>query len=152
MLGADARAALDDWRTAPIDERLRATLGFLRKMTLEPEHLGPADAEALRAAGVTDAAIEEAIEVAFLFNVAPLPGPGGVDVNGALERGVLTNPDIIDGACGVAVNNIASLLAAIRDGIIYVNVHSEGNPPGEVRGQIFARVGRDDSDKDRDHD
>ena len=78
---------------------------------------------------------------AFLFNVAPVGGPGGMDVNGNLSSGKLTNDDIIPIFCadftGFAINNIASLFAAIQQGIIYLNVHSEANPPGEVRGQIF---------------
>ena len=40
------RAVEADWRTAPIDERLRAMLGFIEKLTLRPDELGPADAEA----------------------------------------------------------------------------------------------------------
>ena len=64
-----AHAALDDWRTAPIDDRLRATLGFLEKLTLEPDALGPADGDAVRAAGVSDDALLDAIAVAALFNV-----------------------------------------------------------------------------------
>ena len=63
------RAALEDWRTAPIDERLRAALGFLEKLTLRPAELGPADLRALRTAGLNDRAIEEAIAVAAVFNV-----------------------------------------------------------------------------------
>ena len=58
-----------DWRTAPIDERLRATLGFLEKLTLRPHGLGPADADAARAAGVSDEALVDAIHVAALFNM-----------------------------------------------------------------------------------
>ena len=63
------RAALEDWRTAPIDERLRAALGFLEKLTLRPAELGAADVRALRTAGLSDRAIEEAIAVATVFNV-----------------------------------------------------------------------------------
>ena len=58
-----------DWRTAPVDERLRATLGFLEKLTLRPHELGPADADAARAAGVSDEALVDAIHVAALFNM-----------------------------------------------------------------------------------
>ena len=36
-------AVLTDWRTAPIDARLRATLGFLEKLTLAPTEVRPAD-------------------------------------------------------------------------------------------------------------
>jgi uncharacterized peroxidase-related enzyme len=58
-----------DWRSAPIDERLRAMLGFIETMTLRPQELGPADADAVRAAGVSDEAIVDAIHVAALFNM-----------------------------------------------------------------------------------
>ncbi len=58
-----------DWRTAPVDERLRAALGFLEKLTLRPHELGPADADAARAAGVSDDALVDAIHVAALFNM-----------------------------------------------------------------------------------
>lgn len=59
----------EDWRTAPVDERLRATLGFLEKMTLDPGALSRADAEAVRAAGVSDEALVDAIHVCALFNM-----------------------------------------------------------------------------------
>jgi uncharacterized peroxidase-related enzyme len=58
-----------DWRTAPIDERLRATLGFIEKLTLRPHELTHADAEAVRAQGVSDEALIDAIQVAALFNM-----------------------------------------------------------------------------------
>jgi alkylhydroperoxidase family enzyme len=60
---------LDDFESAPINDRLRATLRFLRKMTLEPDALAPDDARAVLAAGVDKAALGEAIHVAYLFNV-----------------------------------------------------------------------------------
>ncbi|MCL4869868.1 MAG: hypothetical protein KJ063_12945 [Anaerolineae bacterium] len=44
-------------------------MGFLEKLTLNPETVGPTDVEPMRQAGVTDAAIEEAIQVCFCFNV-----------------------------------------------------------------------------------
>src|SRR4051812_18667581 len=62
-------AVLADYRTAPIDERLRATLAFLEKLTLSPADVGPADVAPARAAGASDRALEEAIYVATLFNV-----------------------------------------------------------------------------------
>jgi alkylhydroperoxidase family enzyme len=60
---------LDDFESAPIDERLRATLRFLKKMTLEPDALAPEDARAVLAAGVDKTALTEAIHVAYLFNI-----------------------------------------------------------------------------------
>lgn len=63
------RAVLEDWRTAPVDERLRAALGFIEKLTLEPERLSAADVAPLRAAGLSDEAIEDAIQVCALFSI-----------------------------------------------------------------------------------
>lgn len=60
---------LDDWRTAAINEKLRATLGFLEKLTLTPGDIGPDDVVPLCAAGVSDAAIEDAIYVCAYFNM-----------------------------------------------------------------------------------
>ena len=60
---------LADYTTAPIDDALRATLGLLRKMTLEPEALDKEDVRAVLALGVSRRAVEEAMHVAFLFNV-----------------------------------------------------------------------------------
>lgn len=72
---------LADYRTAPIDERLRATLGYLEKLTLAPETLGPADARALRDLGLDDDAIREAAWVAVAFNVIDRIADGlGFDV------------------------------------------------------------------------
>jgi alkylhydroperoxidase family enzyme len=62
-------AVLSDFRTAPIDEKLRATLALLEKMTLSPGDLSTADVDAVRAAGVSDEAIEDAMYVCFLFNI-----------------------------------------------------------------------------------
>jgi alkylhydroperoxidase family enzyme len=60
---------LDDYTTAPIDEKLRATLGLLKKMTLEPEKLGPEDVRPVLALGVSKRAIADAMNVAYLFNI-----------------------------------------------------------------------------------
>lgn len=59
---------LDDYRTAPIDEKLRAMLGLLEICTLHPERLGADDVRAALAAGVTREAVRDAFYVAFLFN------------------------------------------------------------------------------------
>ena len=58
-----------DWRTAPLRPELAATLVFLEKLTLHPEELGPADAEAVRTAGVSTAALRDAAAVCALFNM-----------------------------------------------------------------------------------
>jgi uncharacterized peroxidase-related enzyme len=66
---AFVRKVLDDWRSVAMSEKLRATLGFLETLTLRPDDVSPADIAPLRAAGVSDAAIEDAINVCALFNV-----------------------------------------------------------------------------------
>jgi alkylhydroperoxidase family enzyme len=58
-----------DWRTAPVRPELAATLGFLEKLTLQPEEIGPADADAARAAGVSDQALRDAAVVCALFSM-----------------------------------------------------------------------------------
>ena len=58
-----------DVHSAPIEEGLRATLVFVEKLTLHPDDLAHADAEAVYAAGVSRAALVDAIHVAALFNV-----------------------------------------------------------------------------------
>jgi uncharacterized peroxidase-related enzyme len=52
-----------------VNDRLRAMLGFLEKLTLEPAMVTPADAAALRASGLSDRAIEDAIHVCAVFNL-----------------------------------------------------------------------------------
>ena len=91
---------LADWRTAPLDAKLRTTLGFLEKLTLTPETVRPADITPLRTAGVSDDAIEDAIQVCALFNIYDrladamkwhLPGPDGYAASGRnlMKRGYL---------------------------------------------------------------
>lgn len=93
-------AVLADWRAAPIDPKLRATLGFLEKLTLSPADIRPADLAPLRAAGVSDEGIEDAIQVCVLFNIYDrmadslnfhLPGPDGYAASGRslMQRGYL---------------------------------------------------------------
>lgn len=69
--GNDAlvQAVLDDWRTAPVEPRLRAALAFVEKLTLDPQAVGAADVAPMRALGLSDAAIEDAIHACVLFNI-----------------------------------------------------------------------------------
>lgn len=57
-----------NYKTAPIDDKLRATLGLLEKLTLTPDVLSPADIRPVVALGVSPKAIRDAFYVAFLFN------------------------------------------------------------------------------------
>lgn len=63
------RQVLDDYERAPISDKLRATLGFLKKLTLAPEELTADDARQVLARGVSKAALADAIYVASTFNV-----------------------------------------------------------------------------------
>jgi alkylhydroperoxidase family enzyme len=64
-----AEQVLADYTSAPIDEKLRATLAVLRKMTLEHETLGADNVRAALDAGVSRRALFEAMHVAYLFNI-----------------------------------------------------------------------------------
>ena len=85
--------------------------------------------------------------VAFLANFTPL-NKEGVDVDGLIAKGCLTNEDILPvsvPSSGYALNSIASLYDAIRRGEIYTNVHGSDFKPqkityeqGLIRGQVFA--------------
>jgi hypothetical protein len=93
------QAVLDDVEAAPIAAGLRATLRLLEKLTLEPAALAADDVRAVRRAGVSDAAIADAIHVGALFNVInrcadalgfELPPPAPPDTPPPLlERGYL---------------------------------------------------------------
>ena len=93
-----AEAVLEDPSSAPIDARLKATLEFLRKMTLSPDQLGPTDAQRVRDAGVSDAALTDAVHVCAWFNMidrvadavefrVPSPEQFARDAPGMLKRG-----------------------------------------------------------------
>lgn len=69
-MGSDrVQAALADLETAPLDPGLRATLGYLRKLINDPSGVGPDDAAAVRSAGVSAEALEDAIQVCAIFSV-----------------------------------------------------------------------------------
>jgi alkylhydroperoxidase family enzyme len=63
------QAVVDDWRTAPLRPELMTTLVFLEKLTLRPDDLDAADAEAVYAAGVSKQALRDAAEVCSLFSM-----------------------------------------------------------------------------------
>lgn len=62
------RLVVANYKTAPIDDKLRATLALLEKLTLTPDAFSPADVRPVLALGVTPEGIRDAFYVAFLFN------------------------------------------------------------------------------------
>jgi len=60
-------AVMQNHQTAPVNERIRATLGFLEKLTKFPEAVTAVDMELMRAVEITDAAIEEVVQICFVF-------------------------------------------------------------------------------------
>ena len=72
--------------------------------------------------------------VAVLLNAA---APTNFDGNAAHGNIVINPFEDPNNACGIPVNNIASLYEAILQRRIYLNVHSVANGGGETRGQLF---------------
>lgn len=65
--------------------------------------------------------------VAALF-----PGPFLEEQDGILSEGVITDDDVV----GAFAGDLDALMAEMRNGNTYVNVHTNRYPGGEVRGQI----------------
>jgi len=63
----------------------------------------------------------------------PCPGPHDGEVSGTLDAS-----DVIGGASGqgIAVGEFAEVIATLRNGSAYGNVHSTLYPGGEIRGNI----------------
>ena len=55
---------------------------------------------------------------------------GALDITGVLAQGTLPAPS------GITIDSVLSLM---RAGRAYVNVHTRGNPGGELRGQITSQ-------------
>lgn len=85
--------------------------------------------------------------VAFLFGPVDPPvdvGEGSVEVD--LDNSDIVSPETPEAieACGVPLNNIASLAFAMRGGKIYANVHSTAFPAGVIRGQLLEEESSND--------
>lgn len=90
---ATVAACLADFRTAPISEPLRATLGFLEILTVRADELRTAHVHEAMAAGVTRAQLQDAAAVAALFNII-------TRYSDALDFAVPTEPEF-DKAAGM---------------------------------------------------
>jgi len=83
-------AVLADWRSAPISAQLRAILGLVRKLTLEPDALVRGDLEAVRAAGASEEAILDAIYICGAFSILTRIA----DAFGAVPVSELLSPEL----------------------------------------------------------
>lgn len=70
--------------------------------------------------------------VAGLFGVKMF-GP----FDGTLAQGTITAADLKGPLAGMSLE---ALIAEIKAGNTYVNVHTAANPPGEIRGQIVTQM------------
>ena len=84
------QAVFDDWRTAPIGEALRATLGVVRLLTLSPMQVTSAEIDHARANGASADQIREAIYICGMFNMivrlADAPAPDVPHANAVARR------------------------------------------------------------------
>ena len=91
-------AVVEDYRSAPIPQRLRAALAFLEMLTREPAALGAADVLVALSEGLTTDELRDAAAVAAVFNVITryanaldfeIPSPADFDAAAAmlLRRG-----------------------------------------------------------------
>lgn len=76
--------------------------------------------------------------VVWLYPEKPEPRMIQGTTNGNLARGTITAARLIGPLQG---KTIADLVTQIEEGNIYVNVHTEANPEGEIRGQVHTFSG-----------
>jgi uncharacterized peroxidase-related enzyme len=80
--------AAHDYRQAALEPRLRALCDFAMKLTREPGSMTADDADELRAHGLSDAGVHDAIQVVAFFNY----------INRVAEAvGIEDEPDWVDG-------------------------------------------------------
>jgi hypothetical protein len=74
--------------------------------------------------------------LAFLFgaDAATLAEQNGITTRKGVVQGIITDEDIVKNKVGV--KNVQDLIKVMECGKTYVNVHTEQNVNGEIRGQI----------------
>ena len=63
-----AEHASHDWRAAELEPRVHALCVLAEQLTRKPASIGPPEVARLRAVGLTDAEIHDAIQVIAYFN------------------------------------------------------------------------------------
>ena len=95
--------------------KYKVTVDNLNNVTAAHIHMGTPD--------------ENGSILVFLFKGPEKKGT----FSGVLAEGTITAADLFDTLKG---KTVADLIAKIKAGDTYVNVHTTQNPPGEIRGQI----------------
>jgi hypothetical protein len=95
----------------------RLYVNDLDDVTMAHIHVGPPD--------------DNGPVAAFLFG----PEDPGVAADGLIAEGTITEGDLV-ATPGVFDGTMAQLIELIGSGDTYVNVHTETNPSGEIRGQL----------------
>jgi hypothetical protein len=76
---------------------------------------------------------------------APMPGQE-VEVSGTLDAGDVVAITGANAGQQISAGELAEVIAAIRAGVAYVNVHTSLSPGGEIRAQIGGGHGHHDHD------
>lgn len=83
-----------------------------------------------------------------------LINPGDLSFDGKTIKGTIDNGDFTGADCAPAVgrpvSNIAALAFAMNEGLIYLNLHTDAVPSGEIRGQLMEKYDADSDHKDDD--
>lgn len=105
-IGAGAVSLMDEVLADPLaataSPKLRAAVVFVRKLTLQPDEISPADIAPMKAAGISDDAVVDAIHITWMFCVMnrlmdgfgstmPTPKQLGLSRKILLERGYDAN-------------------------------------------------------------
>lgn len=95
--------------------------------------------------------------VVWLCGTAAAPPPASVATvtptcpqGGSISGTILPNHIMNQPAQGIVPGEFAELVAAIRSGNVYANVHSSSSPAGEIRGQLRRGGGHDHDDNGKD--
>jgi uncharacterized peroxidase-related enzyme len=87
-------ALMENVQTAPVSEKLKPVLAYIRKLTLTPTKMTQADADAVFAAGWDERALYDAVQVCCLYNfmnrfvegLGLTPRPDQFDMEGKLIK------------------------------------------------------------------